>query len=749
MNLHASSALDGRAPASSRPPLKRVRCLLPIWGYRYVRQFLETGLPTWLAPGNLPALSANLPTEFVLLVSREDEGTLRAHPRFADLEAVCSVTLHYIDHLITGSNYSTTITLAYLEAVRDLGEDALDTCFFFLVADYIVADGSFGNALKRVVGGADALLVGNFQLDERSAHPWLVRQIAPSPGACSLSARLLMRWGLAHLHATTIANMVNFEATNNSHTNRLFWSVDTSTLIGRFYLMHMICIRPQIIDFAIGASCDYSFVPEMCPNGNVEIVTDSDEYLVLEMQPGEHEAEFLRGSRLMPATLARSLSEWTTARHRKNARTTVVFHAEDLPERLGAVIAEADRFVAEVEHLMELEPQPHFDHPYWQGALAAHKEATGAGLEEDEWPLVFGLPNPKVQTNRLMRLGLSLLPRVFGRPPRVRPWHPRRPEFDLVQQVLDGHSAEEKRLLLISKLPTPFSVGLADGTDRVVRLRTSEVYRRSEASFESLRETFDLCLIEITESDLLGLKNYAYFHQGESEENESPRYMKMPTTVLSVIEQRLHLRLDRGGEFATVVSPIEDITGVSRSVDQLIDRAALMMKDGGTILVSVEGRSDALANLTNVLTLTVDVLRRPYATDMKLWCIPQRKLRRWALIHQVRLARGAFGLSLNAWVQFVVLGPFFIALNLVTGALTRPVPSIPGREPICGALVQLTVDSQMVREVKEFSGRTLLGERLSRGTAAAGPDETFCAKVDLARLLSPSKKGHKRHTLGA
>ena len=61
-------------------------------------------------------------------------------------------------------------------------------------------------------------------------------------------------------------------------------------MMGRFYLMHMLCVRPEILDFVIGSSCDYSFIPEMCPSGNVEVIRDSDEYLVVELQPRRHEA---------------------------------------------------------------------------------------------------------------------------------------------------------------------------------------------------------------------------------------------------------------------------------------------------------------------------------------------------------------------------------------------------------------------------------------------------------------------------
>ena len=55
----------------------------------------------------------------------------------------------------------------------------------------------------------------------------------------------MMHWALAHLHPATIANIVNYPLSHNIHTNRLFWRVDDDTLIGRFYLMHMLVIRPE------------------------------------------------------------------------------------------------------------------------------------------------------------------------------------------------------------------------------------------------------------------------------------------------------------------------------------------------------------------------------------------------------------------------------------------------------------------------------------------------------------------------
>ncbi|HYN00160.1 MAG TPA: hypothetical protein VET25_10470, partial [Aestuariivirgaceae bacterium] len=71
----AVRGLDTAVPASSemterparRTPPNAAKVLLPVWGYAFVRQFLDIGLRTLLAPGNIPAMVRMLPCEFVIL----------------------------------------------------------------------------------------------------------------------------------------------------------------------------------------------------------------------------------------------------------------------------------------------------------------------------------------------------------------------------------------------------------------------------------------------------------------------------------------------------------------------------------------------------------------------------------------------------------------------------------------------------------------------------------------------------------
>jgi hypothetical protein len=147
--------------------------LLPVWGEAFIANFLRESLPTLLAEGNLPALTKTLPTRFVFLTRGRDEETIRAHPAYLHLRAVCEVEFLPIDDLIVSGNHTTTITLAWERAVRREGDAMLDICFVFLVSDYVMANGSLATIARIMMAGTSAIQAGNFQLDEEVAAPWL------------------------------------------------------------------------------------------------------------------------------------------------------------------------------------------------------------------------------------------------------------------------------------------------------------------------------------------------------------------------------------------------------------------------------------------------------------------------------------------------------------------------------------------------------------------------------------------------
>ena len=430
------------AAAALQPMPRQVALLLPVWGSRHVAQFLDCSLPTLLWPGNLPALTAALPCDFTVLTCSADAARFADHPNWQLLGLLCPVRIVAIDDLVSEASYAVTLTLAYARAVRAAGPAALDTGFLFLVSDFLFADGALAAVLERWRRGASAVLSGNFRVPaEAVAEAWPGGSISPD---APLGPRALLRWSLDHLDPASRSAIVNSGYQPDTAANRLFWRVDDDTLIGRFYLAHMIGIRPEVTVFRVGAACDYSFVPELCPSGRVELMTDSDEFFVTEMVPAAEAAPPADDRRTFDAArLARDLSRWTTAQHRANAQVTVLFHAAEPPASTMSIRTEADATIAAVAQLLAPDPQPHRGHPYWIGGTALRQATTGASDPEE---LRLGL------RGRLTALWWRLRLDAFGRPPDVRRWHPRWPDFAAARRCLDRGRAT----LILSDEPHAF-----------------------------------------------------------------------------------------------------------------------------------------------------------------------------------------------------------------------------------------------------------------------------------------------------
>ncbi len=484
--------------AAARPPAKAVTLLMPVWGYRFVSQFLEFTLRTLLAPGNIPAIAGMMPCQFVLLSSDEDARQIRSHPAWHELERYCAAEIRSIDDLITDGNHTATITLAFARAVREAGDAMLDTCFIFLVSDYLVANGSLRTVVERIRNGASGVVAGNYQIVAEDAIPLLRYQIDPTSTSFTLEPRELVAWSLAHLHPATVANIVNFGLSHNTHVNRLFWRVDENTLIGRFYLLHMIGIRPEVKDFIVGASCDYSFIPEMCPSGNVVALTDSDEYLVVEMQPRDHESKNLLPGPLGVRNLAKSLSEWTTTAHRRNIEHTFIYHAQEIPHSLSRFIAEANAFLTAVRALLTPEPQPHRHHHYWIGSIAVNRARSRRPLGKQDWAFLLG---EAVPSGGLPSLIWRLRAMVFGSPPDVTRLHPRWPDYGLPLKALKRISVDG-RLLLVANEPSVYASWLTRATNDVETLECVRLLELPRNLYLPLVGKFDCCLMVLTEEQV-------------------------------------------------------------------------------------------------------------------------------------------------------------------------------------------------------------------------------------------------------
>ena len=282
----------------------------------------------------------------------------------------------------------------------------------------------------------------------------------------------------------------------------MFWRVDGNTILGRFYLMHMLCVRPEITDFTIGSSCDYSFVPEMCPSGNVEAITDSDEYLVIEMQPLDHEAAFLRPGPLEARRARSQVSANGRPPFTVKMRSRLVdFPCRRMPPQLEDAIAEADAFVA----------RSRATQPASRALIAAIRIGTAPWRRSTTQPGASSATTNGVMRSAFppqitgLRNGCFGVPntRSCGKPPHVLPWHPDWPDFKTVLDELKPFfNDRSQRLLMLSNEPTAFTVALADNGERVHRMRCVPFLKMKARQYAPLEGKFDCCLLELPETDL-------------------------------------------------------------------------------------------------------------------------------------------------------------------------------------------------------------------------------------------------------
>jgi hypothetical protein len=358
---------------------RKAKFLTAVWGEDYITRFASLSLPSFLAEGNLPALAAMTDLEVVIMTRSTDVAYFDQHPSFKLLRRVCPVRFVEIDDLVTSSVYGVTLTLAYARAVIACGREMLDTHFVFMNADFVLSDGSLRAMGRHIEAGRSIVLAPSFRAIAEAVEPGLEASIDASSGVLSIPSRQLAAMSMPHPHATTVAKTRTQTFCHTTHPNQFFWQVDENTLLGRYFLIFMLCLKPERVIESINSYCDYALVPELCPSGDEVVMGDSDELFMLELQRADQEQFMVRIGAANDGQVVRDLSTWTTAEHRRAASHDVVFHMQDLPPGLPAARAEAGAFIDALRRRLG-PPIPHEVHPYWISGVEAwrfHRRSAG------------------------------------------------------------------------------------------------------------------------------------------------------------------------------------------------------------------------------------------------------------------------------------------------------------------------------------------------------------------------------------
>jgi hypothetical protein len=348
----------------------KVRFLTAIWGTRYIEEFARVSLPSYLAAGNLPFMAAETDLEIVVMTSMGSRDEFEERGYLEKLKRLCPVRYILIDDLITSGNYGVTLTLAYARGIRDSGNEQTSTHFVFMNSDFVLADGSLKTLAAKLREGHRAIMAPSLRACSEVVVPALIDAVNQVDGTLTMPPRPMVQLAFDNLHPTVVAKTITQEFVTCTTHNQIYWQVDKSTLLGRYHLIFMLAIKPEVPMGLVNSYCDYGFVAELVPSGDLSIIDDSDGFFMLEIQSAAQEKSYLRCGYTPPEKIADELSTWTTREHRRFAEVDVVFRSDDLPAGLPQVRAEAARFISELHQRMT-PPMDHVDHFYWASGVQA------------------------------------------------------------------------------------------------------------------------------------------------------------------------------------------------------------------------------------------------------------------------------------------------------------------------------------------------------------------------------------------
>jgi hypothetical protein len=317
-------------PVGKREP---ARVITMAWGDRYVGDLLSLTIPALLAPGNLPALLEHFEVELVIVTETRLFDQIARSPVAARLLRHCALRLVPIDDLVSPW-YGITLTHALVRGFADLGEAMTETHLFFVNADFILADGSYGKLAQAIRQGARLAVAPSYCMVLEDTVEQLRARHDAETCMLVIPPRDMARMIIAHRHNTVRAKTVNQQLFRIHRYDQFYWHVDERTLLGHQMPIAVVYMRPERVLTEMPTFWDYGVISEFCPTATPCVLGDSDDFLMGELRAEGTFRELLHLGWPSVAEIAADLSSFTTKDHRDYGRHTLVLHSDDLTSQL-------------------------------------------------------------------------------------------------------------------------------------------------------------------------------------------------------------------------------------------------------------------------------------------------------------------------------------------------------------------------------------------------------------------------------
>jgi hypothetical protein len=345
---------------------QNVRLVAFAWGRHYVNHLLDFALSAALAPGNLPALAAVFDCTAVIVTEERLFDYVRAHPTTRKLEQICPVELVQLDDLVSDPwQYGMTVAYALLRGFADLGPAMTETYILFLNADFVLADGCYSRLIDRIRSAERVHLAPSYCVVEEDVTARLRKIRKQNKGILAIPSREMAALILDHPHNTIRAKTVNQSIFEFEYADQFYWKVDAHTLIGRQMPIALIGMRPERELTHLNMFWDWGIVYEFCPSKQLNVIGDSDDFLLMELRSKGRSVESISFGRSSPKKVAERLKGHMTRYQLDNLQFELLLHSRDLPSDLANARRQLGAYVDEVQPYLSSVPSYRRKHPQW------------------------------------------------------------------------------------------------------------------------------------------------------------------------------------------------------------------------------------------------------------------------------------------------------------------------------------------------------------------------------------------------
>src|ERR1700730_5660317 len=328
---------------------QNVRLIAYAWGRQYVDDLLDFALSAALAPGNLPALAAVFDCTAVIVTEEHRFDYVRAHPTAKKLRQICPIELVSLDDLVSDPwQYGITVAYALFRGFEDLGPAMTDTYILFLNADFILADRCYEKLIERIRSAERVHLAPSYCTVQEEIRPLLRKAKNKNGGILAIPARDMAAFILHHPHNTVRAKTVNQSVFEFEYADQFYWKVDSHTLIGHQMPVALVGMRPERALTDLNTFWDWGIVYEFCPSKHLNVIGDSDEFLMMELRSKDRSINSIRLGRSSPKQVSKRLMGHITQYQLDNAQFELRLHSRELPIGLADAQRELRGHVNEV-----------------------------------------------------------------------------------------------------------------------------------------------------------------------------------------------------------------------------------------------------------------------------------------------------------------------------------------------------------------------------------------------------------------